>query len=130
MAYQYWKAAFGKEWPKLIAPGLPPSDKVTDDAILAKLAEAATKLKADFGRFDVAYGDVYRVGRRGGKENWPVSGGSVAHIATPRAISFDPIEGKKQFLGHGGQTSPQVVLLDQTAPVVDRAAFGRKRSGG
>ena len=79
--------------------------------LLAKLDEAAGKLKADFGRFDVAYGDVYRVGRKGSKETWPVSGGSVANIATPRAISFEPIAGTKKFLGHGGQTSTQIVLL-------------------
>ncbi len=66
---------------------------------------------ADFGRVDVPYGDVYRVGRKGDKESWPVSGGSVAHIATPRAISFDPIDGTKQQLGRGGQTSTQIVLL-------------------
>ena len=43
--------------------------------------------------------------------NWPVSGGSVDHIATPRAIGFDPIADTKQFLGHKGQTPTQIVLL-------------------
>ena len=66
---------------------------------------------ADFGRYDVRYGDVYRVGRAGGGQTWPVSGGSVDHIATPRAISFDPIPNTKTFLGRGGQTSTQIVLL-------------------
>jgi acyl-homoserine-lactone acylase len=90
---------------------LPPPAALADDVVLAKLAEARDKLKTDFGRIDVEYGEVFRVGRRGGKENWPVSGGSVANIATPRAISFDPIDGSKQFLGRGGQTSTQIVLL-------------------
>ena len=45
------------------------------------------------------------------KETWPVSGGSAPNIATPRAIGFDPIPGTKTFLGHGGQTSTQIVLL-------------------
>ena len=66
---------------------------------------------ADFGRFDVRYGDVYRVGRKGTGKTWPVSGGSADNIATPRAISFDPIPNTKTFLGHGGQTSTQIVLL-------------------
>ena len=48
------------------------------------------------------------------------SGGYDAHSekltalrpsATPRAISFDKIEGTNKFLGRGGQTSTQIVLL-------------------
>ncbi len=35
------------------------------------------------------------------------------HIATPRAIGFEPIPGTKQFLGKSGQTSPQVVQLSK-----------------
>ena len=66
---------------------------------------------AEPSRLDVPYGEVYRVGRKGSTDTWPVSGGSVANIATPRAISFEPIAGTKKFLGHGGQTSTQIVLL-------------------
>ena len=75
-----------------------------------------------------AYGDVYRVGRKGSKETWPVSGGSVANIATPRAISFEPIDGTKTFLGHGGQTSTQIVLLTKPPKSWTLLAAGRKRS--
>ena len=32
-------------------------------------------------------------------------------IATPRAIGFNPVDGTRKFLGRGGQTSTQVVLL-------------------
>ena len=74
-------------------------------------AKRPRSLQSDFGRFDVAYGDVYRVGRKGSDKSWPVGGGSNDHIATPRAISFDKIEGTQQFLGRGGQTSTQIVLL-------------------
>ncbi len=111
VAYQYWKAAFGDDIKKADRAGLPPPAALTDPMLLAKLEEALGKLKADFGHVDVRYGDVYRIGRKGGKETWPVSGGSVDNIATPRAISFEPIAGTKTFLGHGGQTSTQIVLL-------------------
>jgi acyl-homoserine lactone acylase PvdQ len=111
IAYLYWKQAMGNDIKRADRAGLPPPKEMTDTILIAKLEEAAAKLKADFGRFDVRYGDVYRVGRKGSDKNWPVSGGSVDHIATPRAISFDPIPGTKKFLGRGGQTSTQVVLL-------------------
>lgn len=111
IAYKYWKQAFGGEMKQADRFGMPPSAEVTDEQCVAKLREAAEKLKADFGRVDIAYGDVYRVGRRGSDKTWPVGGGSNDHIATPRAISFEEIEGTKQFRGRSGQTSPQVVLL-------------------
>lgn len=111
VAYRYWKDAFGDDIKKADRAGLPPPAAVTDAMLLARLAEAAGKLKADFGRMDVRYGDVYRVGRKGSKDSWPVAGGSVANMATPRAISFEPIPDTKTFLGHGGQTSTQIVLL-------------------
>ena len=111
VAYKYWKEAFGDDIKKADRAGFPPPKNVTDEQLLAKLGEAADKLMADFGKFDVRFGEVYRVGRKGTGRTWPVSGGSVASIATPRAISFEPIEGTKTFLGHGGQTSTQIVLL-------------------
>jgi acyl-homoserine-lactone acylase len=111
IAYKYWKQAFGEAIKQADRAGLPPPAAITDQLALARLEEAAGKLMADFGRYDVRYGDVYRVGRAGGGQTWPVSGGSVDHIATPRAISFDPIPNTKTFLGRGGQTSTQIVLL-------------------
>ncbi len=111
IAYKYWKQAFGSEIRLADRLGMAPPATITDEIVIEKLREAAKKLQEDFGRFDVAYGEVYRAGRRGTDKTWPVSGGSVDHIATPRAISFDPIEGTKQFLGRGGQTSTQIVLL-------------------
>jgi len=111
VAYKYWKQAFGGEMKQADRFGMPPTPEATDELCIAKLREAGEKLKADFGRVDVAYGDVYRVGRRGSDKTWPVGGGSNDHIATPRAISFEEIEGTKQFRGRGGQTSTQVVLL-------------------
>ncbi len=111
IAYKYWKQAFGPSMRMADRMALPPAEDLTDAQMIEKLRAAAEKLKTDFGRFDVAFGDVYRVGRRGSDKSWPVGGGSVDHIATPRAISFDPIEGSKQMLGRSGQTSTQIVLL-------------------
>ncbi|HEX3725920.1 MAG TPA: penicillin acylase family protein, partial [Pirellulales bacterium] len=111
VAYKYWKQAFGKDVEKMDRAGIPPSAAITDEMLLAKLADAAARLKTDFGRPDLAFGEVYRVGRKGAHETWPASGGSVSNIATPRAISFEEIPGTKKFLGHGGQTSTQIVLL-------------------
>jgi acyl-homoserine lactone acylase PvdQ len=81
--------------------------------ILAALKQGAEKLVAALGRVDVRWGDVYRVGRAGSRRDWPVSGGSVDGMATPRAISFDSIENKKNphLVGHGGQAATQIVLL-------------------
>src|SRR6185436_11326164 len=77
------------------------------------LEKAADKLMSDFNRLDVPYGDVYRVGREGGKHTWPVAGGSVRTIETPRAISFDRLPNSPTFIGRGGQTSTQIVLLTE-----------------
>src|SRR5262249_34723336 len=44
---------------------------------------------------------------------WPVGGGSVYGLATPRAISFDRAADGKTWLGRGGQTSVQVVQLSK-----------------
>lgn len=111
IAYLYWKRAFDEKVVQADRAGMPPPAHVTDAMLIENLKQAAAKLKEDHGRFDVAYGDVYRVGRRGTGRSWPVGGGSVRQIATPRAISFSPIEDSKQFLGRGGQTSTQIVLL-------------------
>jgi acyl-homoserine lactone acylase PvdQ len=112
VAYKYWRDAFGKDLEKLDHHGfLPPAGAITDEMVLGTLAQSAAKLMADHGKFDVRFGDVYRVGRRGTGKTWPVSGGSVENITTPRAIGFDPIEGTKTYLGHKGQTSTQIVLL-------------------
>ncbi len=114
IAYHYWKDQIyaGDDLVKLYdRAGFPPPKHVNGKLILAALKPSADKLKSDFGRFDVAYGDVYRVGRKGAKETWPVGGGSVDGIATPRAVGFDKNGDDKTFIGRGGQTSTQIVLL-------------------
>lgn len=87
-----------------------PAD-ISDEQVASALAGAATAIRDKFEKLDVAYGDYFRVGRQGGDKSYPVGGGSVkeAGMATPRAISFG--DGEKQRVGHGGQTSTQVVIL-------------------
>ncbi|HLK56493.1 MAG TPA: penicillin acylase family protein, partial [Chthonomonadaceae bacterium] len=92
----------------------PPTD-LTDQQILAAVAKAADWLQTTFGSLHVPYGRYFRVGRQGGDKTWPVSGGSLnggpnaVGMATPRAISFHQ-EGNI-MVGHGGQTSTQIVAL-------------------
>ncbi len=111
MAFKYWKDALPEEVRKGDRMGDPPPDSLTDEMAIEGLNEAAKNLKDYFGSLTVTYGEVYRVGRKGGKETWPVGGGNPGSgMATPRAIGFDDIEGHR-YLGRGGQTSTQVVLL-------------------
>ncbi|MEX2287200.1 MAG: penicillin acylase family protein, partial [Planctomycetaceae bacterium] len=111
IAYKYWKDQFSPEVRLNDRAGFPPPKSVTEKDLLDNLDKGAQKLMADFGRLDVAFGDVYRTGRRGTNRTWPLGGGSVEGIATPRAVSFDRIEGTKQFLARGGQTSTQIVQM-------------------
>ncbi|MFV2069840.1 MAG: penicillin acylase family protein, partial [Pirellulales bacterium] len=111
IAYYYWKKEFPPDVILADRAGFPPPASVTDAQILERLEKGARQLIQDHGRVDLPYGDVYRVGRRGTGRTWPASGGSLNSIATPRAIGFEPIEGTREFLGRGGQTSTQIVLL-------------------
>jgi len=111
VAYKYWKDEFDDTVKLYDKAGFPPPISVNQKTILEALARGAEKMRADYGRFDVPYGEVYRVGRRGAKRDWPVAGGSVDSIATPRAIGFDRVDGTKKYVGRGGQTSTQIVLL-------------------
>jgi acyl-homoserine-lactone acylase len=84
---------------------------VTDEEIMAALGKATDWLRSKAGSVDARYGDVFRVARKDGKQSYPVGGGTVkeAGMATPRAISFDAVGDQK--IGHGGQTSTQIVVL-------------------
>jgi acyl-homoserine lactone acylase PvdQ len=114
IAYKYWKDEVWKIKGILDADraGMTPPD-VVPEKLLQALVHGAAELQRQWGRLDVKYGDVYRVGREGGKNTWPVAGGSIKGLATPRAISFDDKPGPdgRTFVGHGGQTSTQVVQL-------------------
>jgi acyl-homoserine lactone acylase PvdQ len=115
VAYKFWKDQIWNQDKDILdgdRAGVPPPP-LSAEMLLAAVADGAAELKRQWGRLDVKYGDIYRVGREGGSKTWPVSGGSIKGLATPRAISFDDKPGKdgRTFVGHGGQTSTQVVQL-------------------
>jgi acyl-homoserine lactone acylase PvdQ len=113
VAYRYWKDEFDDQTKLFDRAGVPSPASVSDKKVLESLEKAVEKLTNDFNRLEVEYGEVYRVGREGSGRTWPVSGGSVRTIETPRAISFNQIGETGTYLGRGGQTSTQIVLLTQ-----------------
>ena len=88
-----------------------PSEGLSAEEMLEALEAASQKLMEDHGKVEVAYGEVYRVGRQGGEKTYPVGGGDPGSgMATPRAIGFS--EGPdKTYVGSRGQTSTQVIQL-------------------
>jgi acyl-homoserine lactone acylase PvdQ len=113
IAYLFWKQQLGEKVLLADRAGRTPPEDVTDEQILQALEAGAAELEKHWGRLEVKYGEVYRVGRMGGQRDWPVSGGSIPGLATPRAISFDVRKDGRTFLGRGGQTSTQVVQLSK-----------------
>ena len=116
IAYRFWKEQLwkGVEGNMILQgdrAGLPPPDSVTDEQLVRAVSDGAAAMLKQWGRLEVKYGEVYRVGRQGSDRAWPVGGGSVYGLATPRAISFEPLPDGKTFRGRGGQTSTQVVQL-------------------
>src|SRR5262249_50038642 len=104
-AYFFWKNLVSAKALQSGRAGKPPPADVTDTQLLSGLVMGAEALHKKWGRLDVAYGEVFRVGRRGGAKTWPVGGGSMLGMATPRAIGFEPGADGKTFVGRGGQTS-------------------------
>ncbi len=116
IAYRFWKEQLwkGAEGAKILQgdrAGQPPPESVTDEQLVRAVSDGAAALLKQWGRLEVKYGEVYRVGRQGSDRTWPVGGGSVNGLATPRAISFDPLPDGKTFRARGGQTSTQLVQL-------------------
>jgi acyl-homoserine lactone acylase PvdQ len=111
IAYRYWFDELGTKAAQAARAGQDPPADVTDDELVKAVSAGEKKLLKDWGRLRVAYGDVYRVGRQGGKQTWPVGGGTVPGLNTPRAISFQLQKDGKTWLGRGGQTSVQLVQL-------------------
>jgi acyl-homoserine lactone acylase PvdQ len=108
-----------------------PPDTLTDAAIARALTQAGQRLDGAFGP-DAVFGTLFRVGREGGSHTWPVGGGTLneAGMATPRAISFNPVG--KEMVGHSGQTSTQIVILTkppQSYMVIPLGESDHKESG-
>jgi penicillin amidase len=89
---------------------LEPPANLSDDRIRAALRKAQDRLETEFP-VGATYGTYFRVGREGGKKNYPVGGGSLreAGMAVPRAIGFE--KQGSVMVGHSGQTSTQIVQL-------------------
>jgi acyl-homoserine lactone acylase PvdQ len=109
-----------------------PPAELSDERLLGALSKAAAWLKENFGTLRAPYGTLFRVGRQGGERTWPVGGGSVsdAGMATVRAISFTKTG--KTLVGHGGQTSTQIVILTdppESYTVVPLGVSDHKESG-
>jgi acyl-homoserine lactone acylase PvdQ len=107
LSYYYFKRALGDE----LAKAVHVPDTLANEQIAKALGVAAESLRGGPGKLDARFGDLFRVGREGGDRTWPVGGGSLKEVgmATPRAVSFH--QDDKLRLGHGGQTSTQVVFL-------------------
>jgi acyl-homoserine-lactone acylase len=111
VAFRFWMEALGPRASNPTRAGEPPPKDITDAELLRALASGAADLQKRWGRLEVKYGEVYRVGRRGTGRTWPVGGGSLPGLATPRAISFDANGDGKTYLARSGQTSVQLVQL-------------------
>jgi len=111
-------------------PGAPStaSENVLSPAELKALVQAFVtsmqRLKLDYGRLDLAYGDVFRVGRDG--KSWSVGGGGDFGTSTLRSIGFGKPRQDKTRWGEEGQTSTQVIVLSNpirswTAPPIGQS---------
>lgn len=112
LAFKYFKDALGEELAPLVDPEEAPPGALAPERLRQALDQAAERLLSDFGTLNVRYGDVFRVGRRGSLLDYPVAGGTLrsSGMATPRSIGFRA-RPDHTFLGEGGQTSVQVVVL-------------------
>jgi acyl-homoserine-lactone acylase len=130
LAYYAFKKALGGE----AARHADPPANLTDAQLWDSMRTGAAWCRSRFGDVAVAFGDYFRVGRRGGDHTWPVGGGSLQELgmATPRAISFAPSPDAKQMIGHTGQSSTQVVILTdppESYAVIPLGESDHKESG-
>ena len=130
LAYYAFKRALGNESGSKVEP---PAG-LKDEAILEALHRGAAWLRSGFGSVEVPFGRYFRVGREGGDRSWPVGGGTLKDqgMATPRAISFSPAPDGKSMIGHGGQSSTQVVIMTdppQSYAVIPLGESDHKESG-
>jgi acyl-homoserine-lactone acylase len=130
MAFYAFKRGLGNEHSAKVEP---PKD-LKDEQIVEALNKSAGWLRSSFGSVEIPYGRYFRVGREGGNRSWPVGGGSLAGqgMATPRAISFSPSPDGKSMIGHGGQTSTQVIFMTdppQSYAVIPLGESDHKDSG-
>lgn len=89
----------------------PALSEAEQQAMTRALALAVETMQKNHGRFDVKFGEVFRVGR--GDKSWPAGGGSQSDVGmeTLRAIGFEPERPDHTRWGRSGQTSTQVIVL-------------------
>jgi acyl-homoserine lactone acylase PvdQ len=112
LAFYLFKTELGRE-----AALAEPPDSLSDGRIRAALDRAKDRLELDMA-YGATFGSLFRVARDGGRESYPVGGGTVTDAAmeTPRAITF--ARRGSVFVGTGGQTATQIVHLSaKTASV-------------
>lgn len=82
-------------------------------AALDSFANAMAALRRDFNTIDVAWGEVFRVGRDG--ESWPVGGGGDGEYGTItlRNVKYQGAKDDHTRIGRAGQTSTQIVVLSK-----------------
>lgn len=118
MAYKHWKAELPKEARGRERYGDGPTAEIPPAEAIAALGRAAERMKETYDSLQVRFGDVFRVGRKGSEETWPVGGGSrggglpETGMATLRAIGFSKRK-NGAWVGGVGQTSTQVVVLSR-----------------
>jgi acyl-homoserine lactone acylase PvdQ len=130
LAYYAFKRALGKE----LGSKVEPPAELKDDRIIEALHRGAQWLRSSFGSVEVPYGRYFRVGREGSDRSWPLGGGSLRDqaMATPRAVSFDLATDGKLMIGHGGQTSTQVIVMTdppQSYAVIPLGESDHRESG-
>jgi len=108
LAYYFFKRALNEHASNVDVP-----KDLRDEDVIEALRVAAETLHKQFGRLNVRYGTLFRVGREGGEATYPVGGGTLknAGMAMPRAISF--AKRGDEYVGRGGQTSTQIVVLSK-----------------
>ncbi len=130
MAFYALKRSLAKE----VGAAVDPPKTLKDEQVVEALQKSAAWLRSSFGSVEVPYGRYFRVGREGGDRSWPVGGGSLRDqaMATPRAISFGPSPDGRSQIGHGGQTSTQVIIMTdppQSYAVIPLGESDHKDSG-
>lgn len=109
--YMFWKEAIPEDARKGDLMGAPPPASLTDEQVMQALKTAGERFVHEGLKPEVEFGAIYRVGREGSENTWPVGGGKAANgMATPRNIGFKARE-NGTFVGVSGQTSTQVVIL-------------------
>jgi acyl-homoserine-lactone acylase len=80
-------------------------------ALLRALDSAATALRSQFGRIDVAWGEIHRIRR--GDGSWPVAGCTGDGIKTLRSVRFASPDPYGISYARGGQICTTVVVLKE-----------------